>query len=66
MEILKLEIDLKLNKVSFLTTVFPKNKNFLIEFFDSLKNQTYKNFDVVVINDGYDNFEKIKKNIAKF
>tara|TARA_X000000950_G_scaffold289243_1_gene411163 strand:+ start:8630 stop:9337 length:708 start_codon:yes stop_codon:yes gene_type:complete len=65
MEILKLETDLKLNKVSFLTTIFPKNKNFLIEFFDSLKNQTYKNFDVIVINDGYDNFEKIKKKYSK-
>ena len=65
MEILKLEIDLKLNKVSFLTTVFPKNENFLTEFFNSLKNQTYKNFDVIVINDGYDNFENIKKKYKK-
>ena len=61
MEKLMLEIGLKLNKVSFLTTVFPGNKNFLIEFFNSLKDQTFKNFDVIVINDGYDDFEKVKK-----
>lgn len=51
---------MKLNDVSFLTTVFPMNEKYLYDFFDLLKNQTYKNFDVVVINDGYKKFDKIK------
>ena len=29
-------------------------------FIDSLKNQTYKNFDIIVVNDNYKNFETIK------
>ena len=36
------------------------NEKYLYDFFDSLKNQTYKNFDTVVINDGYKKFDKIK------
>ena len=60
-----LEIDLKLNKVSFLTTVFPKNEKYLYDFFNSLKNQTYQNFDIVVINDGYKKFDKIKDDFSQ-
>ena len=48
------------NKISFLTTIFPMNRQFLYDFFDSLKNQTYKNIDVIVLNDGYKDFKKIK------
>lgn len=47
-------------KVSFLTTIFPMNDQFLYDFFDSLKKQSYKKFDIVVVNDGYNDFEKIK------
>jgi glycosyltransferase involved in cell wall biosynthesis len=36
------------------------NEKYLYDFFDSLKNQTYKDFDIVVVNDGYEHFEKIK------
>lgn len=35
-------------------------EQFLIDFFESLLRQTYKEFDVVVVNDGYINFNKIK------
>ena len=35
-------------------------ENFLIDFFDSLTRQTCNNFDVVVVNDGYSNFDKLK------
>lgn len=49
-----------LNKIAFLTTVFPIEEQYLYDFFDSLQNQTYKNFDVVVVNDGYENFEAMK------
>jgi glycosyltransferase involved in cell wall biosynthesis len=47
-------------KIAFLTTIFTMNKQYLYDFFDSLKNQTYQNFDVIVVNDGYKDFEKIK------
>lgn len=47
-------------KTAFLTTIFPMDKQYLQDFFDSLKNQTDKNFDVIVVNDGYKNFEEIK------
>ncbi|NVJ54173.1 MAG: glycosyltransferase family 2 protein [Campylobacteraceae bacterium] len=49
-----------MNKIVFLTTIFPMNKKYLYDFFDSLKNQIYKKFDIVVVNDGFENFEKIK------
>ena len=41
------------------------NERFLIDFFDSLSRQTYDKFDVVVVNDGYDNFNDIKKKYQK-
>ena len=47
-------------KVAFLTTIFPMNKKYLCDFFDSLQTQTDKNFDVVIVNDGYDDFRKFK------
>ena len=56
----ELGIDLRSDSVAFLTTIFPVDEGFLIDFFDSLCRQTVKNFDVIVINDGYLNFEKIK------
>lgn len=48
-------------KTAFLTTIFPMQKEYLFDFFNSLKNQTYKNFDIVVVNDGYENFDEFKK-----
>jgi glycosyltransferase involved in cell wall biosynthesis len=51
---------LKLSNICFLTTIFPMKEKFLIDFFDSLSRQTYNNFDVVVVNDGYDNFSDVK------
>jgi len=52
---------LKLNNTAFLTTIFPMEEQFLIDFFDSLSKQTYKNFDVIVVNDSYKDFDKIKE-----
>lgn len=49
-----------MKKVAFLTTIFPMEEQFLIDFFYSLSRQTYDNFDVVVVNDGYDNFYDAK------
>lgn len=45
-------------KVAFLTTVFPMDKAYLYDFFNSLQKQTYKNFDVIVVNDGYANLKE--------
>jgi glycosyltransferase involved in cell wall biosynthesis len=36
------------------------NSQYLYDFFGSLKNQTYKNFDVIVVNDGHKEFEEVK------
>ena len=49
-----------MKNVAFLTTIFPMKEQFLIDFFDSLNRQTYDKFDVVVVNDGYDNFYDVK------
>ena len=57
--------DLKLNNVAFLTTIFPMKEQFLIDFFGSLSKQTNEKFDVVVVNDGYKGFDKIKERYFK-
>ena len=49
-----------MNKIAFLTTVFPKNKKFLKSFFNSLSAQTYKNFDLVIVNDNFKNLDFYK------
>jgi len=48
-------------KTALLTTIFPIKKEFLVDFFNSLGSQTYKEFEIVVVNDGFKNFEEIKK-----
>ncbi|HQS67277.1 MAG TPA: glycosyltransferase [Sulfuricurvum sp.] len=48
-------------KVAFLTTIFPMNDEFLTACFDSLEKQTFKNFDIIVVNDGYKKFDTITK-----
>ncbi|MDN5059235.1 glycosyltransferase [Aliarcobacter butzleri] len=52
-------------RVAFLTTIFPMNKQYLYDFFNSLVEQTYKNFEIIVVNDGYEYFEEIKKSYNK-
>lgn len=46
-----------MHKVAFLTTVFPMNLIHLTEMFDSLVNQSTKEFDLVVVNDGLKEFD---------
>ena len=36
-------------KIGFLTTIFPMKERYIYDFFDSIKNQIYKNFDVIVV-----------------
>lgn len=47
-------------KIAFLTTIFPMKEKYLDDFFTSLLNQTYKVFDVIVVNDGFQSFEEIQ------
>jgi hypothetical protein len=37
----------------FITTIFPSVSGFLSTFFESIKKQTYKEFDLLIMNDGY-------------
>lgn len=48
------------NKVAILTTIFPMEEQYLREFLDSLDNQTFKEFEIIVVNDGYKGFYKLK------
>jgi len=48
-------------RVAFLTTVFPANRQYICKFLDSLKKQTYTNFDIVIVNDGLKEFHEIKE-----
>ena len=54
--------ELETTKIAFLTVVFPKNKHFLLKFFNSLSNQSYKKFDLLVINDGIKDLQNYKDN----
>ena len=51
------------NNVGFLTTVFPMSEEYLNNFFTSLASQSYSKFDIILINDGY---EDVFKFIEKF
>lgn len=48
-------------KVAFLTTIFPMKIEYIYDFFDSLQMQTYKDFDIIVVNDAYEKFGEIQK-----
>jgi len=48
-------------KIAFFTTIFPMEERYLFEFLESLEKQSYKQFDLIVVNDGYKNFEQIKQ-----
>ena len=47
-------------KIAILITIFTLYEHYLNDFFNSLKNQTYQNFDIILVNDGYKDFEKNK------
>jgi len=48
---------MKKNDAVFFTTVYPHAVNFLDDFFSSLESQTYKEFDLLIINDGIPSFD---------
>ncbi|HEP0307585.1 NeuD/PglB/VioB family sugar acetyltransferase [Providencia rettgeri] len=47
-------------KVAFLTTIYPINEIFVHEFMQSLSQQTYTHFDLIIINDGFENLSSFK------
>lgn len=51
-------------KIAFLTTIFPMKRDYLDDFFNSLLNQKYQDFDIIVVNDGYENLDVIKQKYA--
>ena len=48
-----------MNKTVILTTVFPAIRPFLSEFFNSLKEQSLRNFDLLILNNGLDDLQLI-------
>jgi len=46
-------------KIAFFSTIFLENKKYIPDFFNSLVDQTYSLFDVVIVNDGYDEQEQL-------
>jgi len=46
-------------KVAFLTTIFPMKQEYLTDFFTSLQRQTFKKFDLIVVNDGYEGLSEL-------
>lgn len=49
------------NKTAFLTTIFPADENYISEYFSTLAKQTYKNFDIILVNDGFQYLDKITR-----
>lgn len=47
-------------KVVFLTTAFPIANDIAFDYFQSLDKQTYNNFDVLIVNDGFINLQYYK------
>jgi len=49
-----------MKSIAFLTTIFPQNEKFLKSFLNSLSAQTYKDFDLVIVNDSFKNLNYYK------
>lgn len=49
-----------MSSIAFLTTIFPRNEKFLKSFFNSLYIQTYKDFDLIIVNDNFNNLNYYK------
>tara|TARA_B100000401_G_C52804700_1_gene720484 strand:- start:165 stop:1070 length:906 start_codon:yes stop_codon:yes gene_type:complete len=51
---------MKKSSTAFLTTIFPNSKEFLDDFFKSLVNQTDLDYDLIVVNDSFKEFNIYK------
>lgn len=49
-----------MNKIAFLTTIYPIDDIYVTDFFESLIGQTNSNFDVIIVNDGFSALGKLK------
>ena len=49
-----------MNKIAFLTTIYPVDESFVDDFFCSLSKQTKTSFDIILANDGFLELEKFK------
>lgn len=50
-----------MNNTAFLTTIYPVDKLYISDFFESLVKQTNNSFDIIIINDGFGSIDKIVK-----
>jgi len=51
---------MRTSKIAVLTTIFPMDRCCLDEFLVSLASQTYKEFDLIVVNDGFGSIEHLR------
>lgn len=51
----------KPSKVAFLTTLFPIKHEYLESFMLSLSSQSRSDFDLIIVNDGFDDFDGLKR-----
>lgn len=49
-----------MKSTAFLTTIFPQNEKFFKFFLNSLSSQTYKDFDLVIVNENFKNLNYYK------
>lgn len=54
-----------INKVALLTVIYPTSDLYIEEFFSAICIQTFINFDVLIVNDGYDKFTELKNKYSK-
>lgn len=56
---------MKKSSTAFFTTIFPSCEVYLDDFFISLENQTDTDFDLIIINDGFDDLDSYAKKYTR-